>query len=88
VEYIGDIASTATLTSCEDKIPGMLTIRDLNLWKKNLGTIPVEIWEQIQVAMLILAENGWGMMPFLMRSISATFVPGQPIASRIERTLS
>ena len=30
----------------------------LNLWKKNLGSVPESVWEQTDVETLILADNG------------------------------
>jgi hypothetical protein len=29
----------------------------LNLWKKNLGTVPVAVWERTNLTTLILADN-------------------------------
>ena len=30
----------------------------LDLWKKNLGTVPAEVWERTDLEVLILADNG------------------------------
>lgn len=30
----------------------------LNLWKKDLGSVPSDVWEQTEVTTLILADNG------------------------------
>jgi Leucine-rich repeat (LRR) protein len=35
----------------------MSTDHVLNLWKKNLGTLPDEIWNDATISVLILADN-------------------------------
>jgi Leucine-rich repeat (LRR) protein len=39
------------------RLARMTTDRVLNLWKKNLGTIPDEIWNSSDISVLILADN-------------------------------
>ena len=36
----------------------MLNEETLNLWKKNLGAVPDDVWEQTGLRVLILADNG------------------------------
>jgi Leucine-rich repeat (LRR) protein len=35
----------------------MSTDKVLNFWKKNLGTVPGEVWNDTGITVLILAEN-------------------------------
>ena len=34
-----------------------------NLWKKNLRTVPDDVWQQSDVRVLILADNGLTQLP-------------------------
>ena len=35
----------------------MLASGTINLWKRNLGAVPAEIWNEIDIQVLILADN-------------------------------
>ena len=37
--------------------------RNVNLWKKNLGHVPDEVWEQLEIETLVLADNGLTEIP-------------------------
>jgi Leucine-rich repeat (LRR) protein len=36
---------------------------DLNLWKKHLGHVPDEVWENLEIETLVLADNDLTEVP-------------------------
>ena len=44
----------------------------LNLWKKNLGTIPGDVWNDAGVTVLILADNALTALPRRLDSCRAS----------------
>ena len=40
-----------------------LSAQRLNFWKRNLGRVPDEVWTNVDVEILILADNGLDEIP-------------------------
>jgi Leucine-rich repeat (LRR) protein len=45
-------------SSLRERFASIMTDSVLNLWRKNLGTVPEETWDNSAITVLILADNG------------------------------